>query len=168
MSTTAKEYVTGLISRARAAQEKIEFADQKSIDDIVGRIARAGTTESFAKQIAELAVKESRMGRVESKYGKMITKVKGTYRDLKNEKTVGIIEKDEKKGLVKFAKPVGVIGALIPVTNCEATPFCKALSAIKTRNAIIMAPHPGRRRPANWRPTECGVSWPGTDGPKTW
>lgn len=142
MSTTANAYVTGLMERARAAQEKIEFADQKSIDDIVGRLARAGTTETFAKKIAELAVKESRMGRVDSKYGKMITKVKGTYRDLKNEKTVGIIEKDEKKGLVKFAKPVGVVGALIPVTNCEATPFCKALSAIKTRNAIIMAPHP--------------------------
>jgi len=139
---SAQTYVAGLIERARAAQAQIEFADQAKIDDIVARIARAGTTESFAKEIAELAVEESRMGRVDSKYAKMLTKVKGTYRDLKDAKTVGIIERDEAKGLVKFAKPVGVIGALIPVTNCEATPFCKAISAVKTRNAIIMAPHP--------------------------
>lgn len=142
MSADPKTYVSSMVARAQTAQKKIEFADQASIDDIVARIARAGTTESFARKIAELAVQESAMGRVDSKIGKMMVKVKGVYRDLKDAKTVGIIERDEKKGLVKIAKPVGVIGALIPVTNCEATPFGKAISAIKTRNAIIMAPHP--------------------------
>lgn len=142
MSSDPKTYISDMVARARAAQKKIEFADQKSIDDIVARIARAGTTEAFAKKIAELAVEESRMGRVDSKIGKMMVKVKGVFRDLKDAKTVGIIERDEKKGLVKIAKPIGVIGGLIPVTNCEATPFGKAISAIKTRNAIIMAPHP--------------------------
>jgi sulfoacetaldehyde dehydrogenase len=131
-----------MVARARAAQKQIEFKGQTEIDDIVARITRAGTTEAFAKKIAELGVEESGMGRVESKYAKMMVKVKGIYRDLKDAKTVGIIERDDKKGLVKIAKPVGVIGALIPVTNCEATPFGKAISAIKTRNAIIMAPHP--------------------------
>ena len=82
------------------------------------------------------------MGRVESKYAKMMAKVKGAYRDMKGKKTVGAIEENRANGIVKLAKPIGVIGALIPVTNCEATPFCKILSAIKTRNAIILAPHP--------------------------
>ncbi|MCG8454580.1 MAG: aldehyde dehydrogenase family protein [Spirochaetales bacterium] len=143
---TAQEYVQGLMDKARAAQRAIEFASQEKVDDVVARMARAATTESFAQSIAELLVEESRMGRVESKYGKMLTKVKGCYRDLKDAKTVGVIERDEEKGLVKIAKPVGVIGALIPVTNGEATPFCKAISALKTRNAIIMAPHPRAAR----------------------
>jgi acyl-CoA reductase-like NAD-dependent aldehyde dehydrogenase len=146
VSESAQEYVAGLIARAREAQKKIEFAGQAEIDDVVARLARAATTEAFATEIAELAVEESGMGRFDSKYAKMMAKVKGAYRDMKDKKTVGIIERDETNGIVKLAKPVGVIGALIPVTNCEATPFCKALSAVKTRNAIIMAPHPRAAR----------------------
>ena len=142
MSVDAKNYVNGLMAKARAAQKQIEFKSQAEVDDICARLARSGTTEAFALKIAELAVEESRMGNVKSKIGKMMVKVKGVYADLKDAKTVGIIERDTEKGLVKIAKPMGVIGALIPVTNCEATPFGKAISAIKTRNAIILAPHP--------------------------
>jgi len=138
----AATYVAEFISRARKAQQQIEFASQEEVDNICARIARAGTTESFAQRIAELGVSETGMGRVESKYAKMMAKVKGTWRDMKGKVTVGIIERDDERGIVKIAKPVGVVGALIPVTNCEATPFCKVLSAIKTRNAIILAPHP--------------------------
>ena len=61
---------------------------------------------------------------------------------------MGVIETDERKGLIKIAKPVGVIGALIPVTNCEATLPVKALYALKTRNALIFAPHPKAKRTA--------------------
>ncbi len=142
MSIDAKTYIADLVAKARAAQAQIEFKSQEEVDDICARLTRAGTTDAFAKKIAELAVEESKMGRVDSKIGKMMVKVKGVYAQLKDAKTVGIIERDEAKGLVKIAKPVGVIGALIPVTNCEATPFGKAISAIKTRNAIILAPHP--------------------------
>jgi sulfoacetaldehyde dehydrogenase len=142
MAESAREYVATLVGKARAAQAQIEYATQDEVDDIVARVARAGTTETFARRIAEFAVQESGMGRVDSKYAKMMAKVKGAYRDMKGKKSVGIIERDDAKGIVKFAKPVGVVGALIPVTNCEATPFCKILSALKTRNAIILAPHP--------------------------
>ncbi len=142
MSVNAKEYIADLVAKARAAQKQIEFKSQAEIDDICARLARSGTTEAFARKIAELAVEESGMGNVPSKIGKMMVKVKGVYAQLKDAKTVGIIETDEKMGLVKIAKPVGVIGALVPVTNCEATPFGKVISAIKTRNAIILAPHP--------------------------
>ena len=142
MSIDAKQYIGDLVAKARAAQKQIEFKSQEEIDDICARLTRSGTTDAFAKKIAELAVEESQMGNVKSKIGKMMVKVKGVYAQLKDAKTVGIIERDDAMGLVKIAKPVGVIGALIPVTNCEATPFGKAISAIKTRNAIILAPHP--------------------------
>lgn len=142
MAQSSTTYVASLIERARAAQREIEFVTQSSVDNVCAHVARAGTTEPFARKIAELAVEETGMGRVDSKYAKMMSKVKGAWRDMKGRKTVGVIERDDVKGIVKIAKPVGVIGALIPVTNCEATPFLKALSAIKTRNAIILAPHP--------------------------
>ena len=82
------------------------------------------------------------MGIPAHKYGKQMTKVKGTLRDMKGKKSVGIVYHDKETGIVRIAKPVGVIGALIPVTNGEATPFGKAIRAIKTRNGIIVAPHP--------------------------
>ena len=72
----------------------------------------------------------------------MQVKIKGVYSQMKGEKSVDVIEKDDKKGIMKIAKPVGVIGALVPCTNPEATPFVKAISALKGRNSIIMAPHP--------------------------
>ncbi|RLW69270.1 MAG: hypothetical protein B6D68_02285 [spirochete symbiont of Stewartia floridana] len=87
-------------------------------------------------------MKESRVGKVDSKIIKMKSKVRGVYAQIKNARTVGIIEQEDEKALVKIAKPVGVIGAIIPVTNGDVTPFCKALSAVKTRNAIVLAPHP--------------------------
>lgn len=142
MNDATRQYIARLITKAHHAQRQIEFATQEEVDTICARIARAGTTEAFAQRIAELAVKETGMGRADSKYAKMMAKVKGAYHDMKGKKTVGVIERDQAKGIVKIAKPVGVIGALIPVTNCEATPFCKVLSAVKTRNAIILAPHP--------------------------
>jgi sulfoacetaldehyde dehydrogenase len=135
-------YVKEIIERSRAAQKQIEFSSQEEVDKICTYIACAATRETFAKELAEFAQKESQMGRSDSKYGKIMVKVKGVYRDVKGQKSVGIIEENHEKGLVKIAKPMGVIGALIPCTNPEATPFCKAVSAIKTRNSIIMCPHP--------------------------
>src|SRR5699024_6812832 len=61
-------------------------------------------------------------------------------------KSMGIIERDEEKGLMKIAKPVGVVGAVIPTTNPEATPVLKAIMAIKTRNAVVMSPHPRAKK----------------------
>lgn len=142
MSVHPKTYIDELVTKARIAQKQVEFKSQEEVDDICARLAWAGSTDAFARKIAELLVNESRMGKVDSKISKMKVKVKGVYAQIKDVKTVGIVERDEERGLVKIAKPVGVVGALIPVTNGEATPFCKAISAVKTRNAIILAPHP--------------------------
>ena len=141
----AADYIAALIERARTAQKKIEFATQEQVDDLVTRVAWSGVEPNFANKLAEFCVEDSRMGFAPHKYGKLMTKIKGTLRDMKGKRSVGIVEHDREKGIIKIAKPIGVIGALIPVTNAEATPFVKAITAIKTRNAIIMAPHPRTR-----------------------
>ncbi len=138
----AAGYVAALVERARKAQAQIEFATQEQVDEMATRIAWSGVRPDFAKEYTEFCAKETRMGYAPHKYGKLMTKVKGTLRDMKGKPSVGIVEDDKARGIVKIAKPMGVIGALIPVTNGEATPFVKAISCIKTRNAIIMAPHP--------------------------
>jgi sulfoacetaldehyde dehydrogenase len=137
-----QQYITGLVERARKAQAQIEFATQEQVDEMCVRVAWSGVRPDFAKPYTEFCSQETGLGVPAHKFAKQMTKVKGALRDMKGKKSVGIVENDKEKGIVKIAKPVGVIGALLPVTNGEATPFVKALFAIKTRNAIIMAPHP--------------------------
>ena len=90
-------------------------------------------------------VAESNMGIADDKVKKMYGKIKGSYFQMKDKKSVGLIDVDEKMGMETYAKPMGVIGAIIPVTNGETTPVIKSLMALKTRNAIILAPHPKAR-----------------------
>jgi sulfoacetaldehyde dehydrogenase len=145
----AGEYVVGLIERARRAQAAIEFATQEQVDEMATRLAWSGVRPDFAKEYVEFCAQETGMGYAPHKFMKQMTKIKGALRDMKGKKSVGIVERDAEKGLLKIAKPIGVIGALVPVTNAEATPFVKAISAIKTRNAIIMAPHPRAQQTNN-------------------
>ena len=151
MSATqdAAAYIADLISRARKAQEAIEFASQEQVDDLAARIAWSGVRPDFAKSYVEFCAEETGMGYTPHKYGKLMTKVKGVLRDMKGKKSVGIVEHDRERGIVRIAKPMGVIAALIPVTNAEATPFVKAVCTIKTRNAVIMAPHPRAQQTNN-------------------
>lgn len=142
----AKEYVAELIERARKAQQIADSYSQEKVDELVTAIAWVAVKEENAVKIAQMAVEESRMGTYEGKYVKVTKKVKGVLRDMKGAKSTGIIETDEAKGLVKIAKPIGVIGAIIPCTNPEASPVIKAMSAIKGRNAIVMSPHPRTKK----------------------
>ncbi|MBZ4644517.1 MAG: sulfoacetaldehyde dehydrogenase [Petroclostridium sp.] len=142
----AVEYVKGLVERARKAQEVAQSFTQEKVDELVKAIAWAVVKEENAKEIARLAVEESQLGNYEGKYTKIKKKIRGVLRDIKDEKSVGVIERDEKKGLIKIAKPVGVIGALVPCTNPEATPVAKAMCAIKGRNAIVFSPHPRTKK----------------------
>ena len=135
-------YIAGLVERARKAQAAIEFASQEQVDEMTVRIAWAGVKPDFAEMLSKFAVEESGMGKVDSKYAEMMTKIKGPLRDMKGQQSVGVVYRDKDSGIIKIAKPMGVVGALIPCTNPEATPFAKAMFAIKTRNAIIMAAHP--------------------------
>ena len=145
-----------LISKARAAQKQIEFWSQEEVDLMVAAVG--WETHKQAESIARLAVEETQMGVFEHKMLKHQKKTLGALRDMDGVKSVGVIEEDPVKGLIKVAKPVGVIGALTPVTNCEATLPSKALPALKARNAIIFAPHPKARKTAK---LVCESMWAG-------
>ncbi|MFQ6122471.1 MAG: aldehyde dehydrogenase family protein [Dehalococcoidales bacterium] len=130
------------IDTARKILPQLEQYNQEQIDEIVTAIAWAGCKEGNPEYLAKLATEETDYGNVEDKIRKIRNKIKGTLRDLKGEKSVGIVDVNEKTGITRIAKPKGVIGALIPVTNPEATPIHNAMIALKGANAIIFAPHP--------------------------
>ena len=98
--------------------------------------------EEVSEKIAQFTVEETQLGNYAGKYLKIHRKTRATLMDIINDKSVGVIEEDLERNIVKIAKPVGVIGALSPSTNPEATPVIKGISAVKGRNAIIIAPHP--------------------------
>ena len=137
----AKE-IAGLIARSRAAQAQIENATQEQVDRWIRGMVYAVAREDIAEKIAQHTVDESQLGNYDGKYLKIFRKTRAALLDIIHDKSVGIIEEDVERQIVKIAKPVGVIGALSPSTNPEATPVIKAISAIKGRNSIIIAPHP--------------------------
>lgn len=134
--------VTDLIARARAAQEAFSNATQAQTDDAVTALAWAIYEPGRAKDLAERAVSDTGVGNVADKIIKNQRKTFGALRDLLRAKSVGLIDEDPERGVVKYAKPVGVVAAVTPSTNPAATPVNKAMFAIKGRNAIIIAPSP--------------------------
>lgn len=134
--------VAALVARSRAAQQQIEHYTQEQVDDLIRAMVWSVAREDVAKKIAQFTVDETQLGNYEGKFLKIFRKTRATLMDIIDDKSVGIIEEDHERNLVKIAKPVGVIGALSPSTNPEATPVIKAISAVKGRNSIIVAPHP--------------------------
>ncbi len=136
------ELIMELVAKARAAQEIVEFWPQEKVDEMVAAAGWEAYERSHAEACARSAVDETQMGVYEDKLAKHMKKTLGTLRDLHGLKTVGVIEENKEKGLLKVAKPVGVIGALTPMTNASSTITCNGLPMLKTRNAVIFAPHP--------------------------
>jgi sulfoacetaldehyde dehydrogenase len=132
------EDILKLVERARAAQEQIEFWSQERVDD---GCAVGGSFSVRTPKHARSPGRD-RHGGLRGQVNKHQKKTLGTLRDLHGLKTVGVIEENKEKGLLKFAKPVGVIGALTPVTNASSTITVNGLPILKTRNAVIFAPHP--------------------------
>lgn len=131
-----------MLKKAKAAQKIVEYWPQEKVDEMVAAAAWEVYKQENAEACARMAAEETGMGIYEHKLIKHQKKTIGTLRDLDGIKTVGIIEEDKAKGLIKIAKPVGVIGALTPVTNPTSTPPGNGLPILKTRNAVIFAPHP--------------------------
>ena len=134
--------VAELIARSRAAQARIANYSQAEVDALIRAMVWAVAKPDVAEMIARHTVEETQLGNYEGKYLKIFRKTRATLMDIIDDKSVGIIEEDKARNIVKIAKPVGVIGALSPSTNPEATPVIKAISAVKGRNSIIVAPHP--------------------------
>ena len=139
-------YIEGLVEKGRAAQKIAEGFSQERVDELCEAIAYALTVPETALDFGEKLVAESGMGIAKDKQLKTFSKVKGTWAQMKGEKSVGLVESNKETGVDKYARPMGVVGALIPVTNGEATPVVKSLMAVKTRNAIILAPHPRAKK----------------------
>ncbi|GAB1433691.1 aldehyde dehydrogenase family protein [Spirochaetota bacterium] len=136
------ELIDSLVKRARAAQEQIEFWSQEKVDEMVAAVGWEVYKLEHAEACARLAADETEMGVYEHKLNKHRKKTLGTLNELNGLKTTGVIEENKAKGLIKIAKPIGVIGALTPVTNASSTITCNGIPALKTKNAIIFAPHP--------------------------
>ncbi|MGI9522575.1 MAG: acylating sulfoacetaldehyde dehydrogenase [Hyphomicrobiaceae bacterium] len=138
----AETVVADLVNRARAAINAYENDDQARVDEAVTALAWSIYKPQHARMLAELAVEDTGLGNVPSKIIKNTRKTFGTLRDLMRVKSVGVIEETPGQGMVKYAKPVGVVGAVCPSTNPAATPVNKAMMALKGGNAVIIAPSP--------------------------
>ena len=134
--------IAALVARARVAQAQIEHYTQEQVDRLIRGMVWAVAKEERAEVIARHAVDESQLGNFDGKFFKIFRKTRAALLDIIDDKSVGIIEELPERNIVKIAKPVGVIGALAPSTNPEATPVIKAICAVKGRNAIIITPHP--------------------------
>ena len=141
-ATDSEKEVAALIARSRAAQEQIAKYTQEQVDDLITAVVWSVCQDETAKMIAQHTVDETRLGNYEGKFLKIHRKTRAALMDIIDDKSVGVIEELPERNVVKIAKPVGVIGALSPSTNPEATPVIKAISAIKGRNSIVIAPHP--------------------------
>src|SRR3954467_3329266 len=139
---SANAVVEELVRRARKAMAEFANADQARTDEAVTALAWSLYNPAHAKELAELAVADTKLGNVPDKITKKQRKTFGTLRDLLRVKSVGIIEEDRARGITKWAKPVGVVCAITPSTNPGATPVNKAMMAIKGRNAIVIAASP--------------------------
>ena len=137
-------HVDELVARGRAALQAFESATQEEVDRLCQAMAWAVANETTFTRLAQMGVEESGIGDPVSRVGKRI-KVMGILRDVLRQKSIGVIEELPERGIVKYAKPVGLIASLVPTTNPELTPPGVGLFAIKCRDAVIFSPHPRSR-----------------------
>jgi sulfoacetaldehyde dehydrogenase len=127
--------------RADKAQKEFEKWSQEEIDRAIQAIAwKVANTKTF-KELVKMSIEESKLGDPVSRENKRF-KIRGVLRDALRQKSVGVIEEIPERGIVKYAKPVGVIACVVPATNPDLTPAGNAIYALKARNAIIFSPHP--------------------------
>ena len=138
------EKLEDTIARVREAQKKFAEYTQEQVDAIFFAAAMAANQQRIP--LAKMAVEETGMGVVEDKVIKNHYASEYIYNAYRHTKTCGVIEEDKSFGIKKIAEPVGVIGAVIPTTNPTSTAIFKTLIALKTRNGIIISPHPRAKK----------------------
>ena len=132
------------LDRVRAAQREFATYTQEQVDKIFFAAAMAANKARIP--LAKMAVEETGMGLVEDKIIKNHYAAEYIYNAYKNTKTCGVIEEDKAYGIKKIAEPLGVIAAVIPTTNPTSTAIFKTLICLKTRNGIIISPHPRAKK----------------------
>jgi len=141
--TSETDQVDALVARARQAQQQFEAgADQQRYDHAALAAAWALMEPSRNEQLSVLAVESTGLGNVADKIRKNIRKTKGLLRDLRHVATQGVIANDPATGITEIARPIGVVGAVVPSTNPAATPVNNIVNALKCGNAIILSPSP--------------------------
>ena len=138
------EKLEAALDRARAAQKVFATYTQEQVDAIF--LAAATAANQARIPLAQMAVEETGMGIVEDKVIKNHYASEYIYNQYRDVKTCGVIEEDKAYGTKKIAEPIGVVGAVIPTTNPTSTAIFKALICLKTRNAIIISPHPRAKK----------------------
>ncbi len=141
---TNEETLKQKVADLRVAQEKFASFTQEQVDAIFYAGAKAANEQRIP--LAKMAVEETGMGLVEDKVIKNHFASEFVYNKYKDTKTVGLLSEDEANGFAQYAEPIGVIAAVVPTTNPTSTAIFKTLMALKTRNAIFLAPHPRARK----------------------
>ena len=131
-----------LIERARVAQAAIADYTQAQVDELIKAMVWSCAQPGVAEVLAQQTLDETQLGDYNGKFAKISVKTRAALMDILPDKSVGVIEEDLERNIIKICKPIGVIGALSPSTNPEATPVIKGINAVKGRNAIVIAPHP--------------------------
>ena len=144
MSVTNAEELKLKMKEVRKAQKIFATYSQEQVDEIFRQAAMAVNNSRI--KLAQIAVEETGMGIVEDKVIKNHFASEYVYNKYKDEKTCGVIERDEASGIEKIAEPKGVIAAIVPMTNPTSTAIFKSLLALKTRNGVIFSPHPKAKK----------------------
>lgn len=135
-----KEYIVSLIEKARKAQEVLATYNQEQTDALVRAMGKVIVDN--AEEVCKVAISDAKMGDLQGKIGKHVRGIGALWNYLKNKKSVGIIDNDAVNGVVTLAKPMGVVGCVMPSSNPTFTPALIGMNSLKSRNAIICAPHP--------------------------
>ncbi|MCD7059575.1 aldehyde dehydrogenase family protein [Pelagibacterium xiamenense] len=143
-----KQLAADMLARGRRAMERIAHYTQEDVDRVARAIGWATANEKTFTRLAHMGVDESGLGDREGRPAKRF-KIIGVLRDALRGKSVGVIEELPEKGIVKYAKPAGVIASLIPTTNPALTPPVTAIYALKCKNAVIFSPHPRAKKTTN-------------------
>ena len=131
LASNTVQSIAQLIERARAAQKIAASFSQEKVDELAAAIVwEIVADEALIQELAEFSFNECHLGDVPSKVVKVREKCRGVLYDVKQEKTVGVVEELPEKGLVRIAKPVGVIGSLVPSTQAEMHPLIQAIFAV--------------------------------------
>src|SRR6187401_2156682 len=136
-----------LFARARSAMAAVDHYDQATVDRLCRAVAWATANETTFGRLTRMSVEESGMGSADGVPARR-WKILGILRDALRTKSVGVIEELPKRGIVKYAKPAGVIAGLLPVTNPLVTMVNMTINAIKCKDAVIFSPHPMSRKTA--------------------
>ncbi len=142
-----KALAQGLLDKARSAMRTLDSYDQAAVDNLCRGVAWATANEKTFVALTQMSVDESKMGSADGGAARRF-KIVGILRDALRQKSIGVIEEIPEKGIVKYAKPAGVIAGLLPVTNPVVTMVAMAINALKCRDAVVFSPHPASKRTA--------------------